>query len=257
MALDLARRLQRERGASMSKRKDAACEITVFNKAGGVLTKKIELAEDGSVVKDGSECRMIRGSAHRTTVPDLYALAVELEKLRPYQAIALGTLRDGLPNTAKIVTKKKLNGAANTIARTRGEIIYREKHPAFVQDTLIEPVRRAIGHWNFEEVSPQMIMGEFTGFLKSGILRVNEARDLGDVNRYQFHDHMKQYTAAPPVVLRVNEKHLREYSVLNCVGVIITSNHKTDGIFLPAEDRRHFVAWSESVKEDFDAGQSR
>jgi hypothetical protein len=97
-----------------------------------------------------------------------------------------------------------------------------------------------------------MIMGEFTGFLPNVILRINEARDLGDVNRYQFYDHMKAYTAAPPDVLRVNEKFLREYSVLNCVGMIITSNHKTDGIFLIAEDRRHYVAWSESVKEDFD-----
>ena len=120
------------------------------------------------------------------------------------------------------------------------------------KDTLIEPVKRAIGHWNFDEVSPQMVMGEFTGFLRNVILRINEARDLGDVNRYQFHDHMKAYTAAPPDVLRVNEKHLREYSVLNCVGVIITTNHKTDGIFLPAEDRRHYVAWSESVREDFE-----
>jgi hypothetical protein len=62
---------------------------------------------------------------------------------------------------------------------------------------------------------------------------------------------MKAYTAAPPDVLRVNEKNLREYSVLNCLGCIITSNHLTDGIFLLAEDRRHYVAWSESVKEDF------
>jgi hypothetical protein len=121
------------------------------------------------------------------------------------------------------------------------------------KDTLLEPVKRAIGHWNFDEVSPQMVMGEFNGFLKNVILRINEARDLGDVNRYQFYDHMKAYTAAPPDVLRVNEKHLREYSVLNCVGVIITTNHKTDGIFLPAEDRRHYVAWSECTKEDFDA----
>jgi hypothetical protein len=26
-------------------------------------------------------------------------------------------------------------------------------------------------------------------------------------------------------------------------GVIFTSNHKTDGLFLPPDDRRHFVAW--------------
>ena len=64
---------------------------------------------------------------------------------------------------------------------------------------------------------------------------------------------MKAYTAAPPDVLRVDEKNLREHNVFNCVGVIITTNHKADGIFLPADDRRHFVAWSGLCKDDFDA----
>jgi hypothetical protein len=119
------------------------------------------------------------------------------------------------------------------------------------KDTLLEPVKRAVGPWNFFEVSPQQIMGRFNGFLKSTILRVNEARDLGEVNRFALYDHMKAYTAAPPDVLRVDEKNLREYSVLNCCGVVITSNHKADGIYLPADDRRHYVAWSDLTKEDF------
>jgi hypothetical protein len=80
---------------------------------------------------------------------------------------------------------------------------------------------------------------------------VNEARDLGEGNRYAFYDHMKAYTAAPPDVLRVDEKHLREYSVSNCCGVIITTNYKADGIYLPADDRRHYVAWSDLTKKDF------
>ena len=80
-----------------------------------------------------------------------------------------------------------------------------------------------------------------------------EARDLGDVNRYQFYDHLKAIIAAPPDVLRVDEKNLREYSVPNVCGVVITTNHKTDGIFLPADDRRHYVAWSELTKDDFEA----
>jgi len=89
--------------------------------------------------------------------------------------------------------------------------------------------------------------------LKSVILRVSEARDLGEFDRYAFYDHMKAYTAAPPDVLRVDEKNLREHSILNCCGVIITTNHKTDGIYLPSDDRRHYVAWSEATKEDFNA----
>jgi hypothetical protein len=119
------------------------------------------------------------------------------------------------------------------------------------KDTLLEPVKRAVGPWNFKEVSPQHMLGRFNGFVKSVILRINEARDLGDVNRFQFYDHMKAYAAAPPDVLRVDEKNLREHSVFNCCGVIITTNYKADGIYLPTDDRRHFVAWSDCKKEDF------
>jgi len=119
------------------------------------------------------------------------------------------------------------------------------------KDTILEPVKAAIGPWNFAEVSPQHMLGRFNGFVKSVILRVSEARDLGDVDRFAFYDHMKTYTAAPPDVLRVDEKHLREYAVFNVCGVIITTNHKADGIYLPADDRRHYVAWSDLNRNDF------
>ena len=42
------------------------------------------------------------------------------------------------------------------------------------------------------------MMGRFNTFVRSVILRVSEVRDLGDVDRYAFYDHMKTYTAAPP-----------------------------------------------------------
>jgi hypothetical protein len=123
------------------------------------------------------------------------------------------------------------------------------------KDTMLEPVKHAVGAWNFQEVSPQNVVGNFNGFLKSVILRISEAADLGDaersVNRFKFYDHSKTLIAAPPDVLRCNEKNLREHYVPNVTGVIITTNHKTDDIFLPADDRRHFVAWSDAEKEDF------
>ncbi len=123
--------------------------------------------------------------------------------------------------------------------------------PGIGKDTILEPVKQAIGPWNFADVSPKQVLGRFNGFLKSVILRVNEARDLGEFDRYTFFDHMKAYLAAPPDVLRVDEKNLREYYVFNLCGVVITSNHKTDGIYLPADDRRHMVAWSNLTKDDF------
>jgi hypothetical protein len=44
---------------------------------------------------------------------------------------------------------------------------------------MLNPVKHAVGSWNFAEVSPQHVLGNFNGFLKSVILRVSEARDLG------------------------------------------------------------------------------
>lgn len=119
------------------------------------------------------------------------------------------------------------------------------------KDSLIEPAKHAVGPWNCQEVSPSTLLGRFNGFAKSVILRVSEARDLGEMDRFAFYDHTKTYTAAPPDVIRCDEKNLREHAVPNVCGVIITTNHKTDGIFLPADDRRHYVAWSDAEKDDF------
>jgi hypothetical protein len=119
------------------------------------------------------------------------------------------------------------------------------------KDSILEPVKQAVGPWNFYETSPKDLFGTFNDFAKSVILRINEGRDLGEIDRFKFHDHLKIYAAAPPDTLRVNEKHLKEYYVLNCLGLVITTNHKTDGIYLPASDRRHYVAWSDSQMGDF------
>jgi hypothetical protein len=120
------------------------------------------------------------------------------------------------------------------------------------KDTICAPLKHAVGPWNFIEISPKHISGRFNGYAKSVFLRVSEARDLGEVNRFDFYEQMKVLTASPPEVLRVDEKHLREYDVFNVCGVIITTNYKTNGIYLPSDDRRHFVAWSLAKKEDFD-----
>lgn len=118
------------------------------------------------------------------------------------------------------------------------------------KDTILEPVKYAIGAWNFIEVSPPQLLGRFNGFVKSVILRMSEARDLGDVDRYALHEHLKTLIAAPPDVLRCDEKNLREYSVMNVTGVVVTSNH-VDGLYIPADSRRYFVAWSELTKESY------
>jgi hypothetical protein len=121
------------------------------------------------------------------------------------------------------------------------------------KDTLLEPLRRTVGHWNFADISPIQAMGRFNKFARSVILRISEARDLGEkkFDRYAFYEHTKGFMAAPPDVQMIDEKYLGEYYVPNCVGTIITTNHKFDGVYLPSDDRRHYVEWSELTKENF------
>jgi hypothetical protein len=126
--------------------------------------------------------------------------------------------------------------------------------PCIGKDTGLEPLRYAVGEWNFSDIGPGDLFEAFNPYVKSVVLRINEAHDLGDVSRYSFYERIKIYAAAPPSVLECNEKHVKQYYIPNAMNVIITSNHKTDGIYLPADDRRHDVMWSNCKKEDFEEG---
>jgi hypothetical protein len=139
---------------------------------------------------------------------------------------------------------EKVNHALVLISREQG----------IGKDPIIAPVRQAVGPWNCAEVSPKQLMGRFNGFAKSVILRVSEAKDLGEANRFDFYDHSKVFAASPPEVHRCDEKHKPEQAVLNRCHMIITSNYVTGGLYLPAEDRRHYVAESPRHQEDFEPG---
>ena len=106
-------------------------ELTRFTNEDGPLTKRISLAADGALVKDGSACVMVRGTAERVRIIGVNALAALIEGLGPSQALALGTLRADLPDKVEISTRNRLNGVErpDLIARTGSNIVYHG--PAF------------------------------------------------------------------------------------------------------------------------------
>jgi hypothetical protein len=106
-------------------------ELTLFAKHDGALTKRIVLGTDGKPVSDGSECVMVRGTAARLRLQGLHAAAQCIDALGPDQAIALGSLRGDLPDSAEVVPVAKLNGAA-AIARTTNFISFRPGRAALV-----------------------------------------------------------------------------------------------------------------------------
>jgi hypothetical protein len=121
------------------------------------------------------------------------------------------------------------------------------------KDTLLAPLRRAVGEWNFHDIQPSAFFETFNPFAKSVILRVNEMHDLGEaerINRFALYERTKIYAAAPPEGMRCHEKYLRPYYIPNAVGLLITSNHKSDGLHLDADDRRHYIAWSERTRQE-------
>jgi hypothetical protein len=122
--------------------------------------------------------------------------------------------------------------------------------PGIGKDTIVEGVADAIGRWNLQETTPEIMMTQAQNpYAKAVILRINESSDLGDSDRFSFYNRTKNLIAAPPPVIEVNEKYIRQYYIPNLCGVVITTNN-TDGLYLPPEDRRHYVAWSERKKED-------
>jgi hypothetical protein len=120
------------------------------------------------------------------------------------------------------------------------------------KDSWLEPVKQAVGPWNFAEVKPSHILkGDWTEYYQSVIARISEVKDLGEGDRYNFHDATKTLFAAPPDTLEVNGKYAKKYWIPNVFGALITSNHKTGGLYLPPDDRRHEVYWSDKVEGDY------
>ena len=129
--------------------------------------------------------------------------------------------------------------------------------PDIGKDTLLYPVRHAVGPWNFHDIAPHHLLSPNNDFLCAVVICVNEARDAGDSNRghidrYTLHEHMKSLLATPPVTHRINRKYLPEYIAFNLAGTVITTNHY-DALFMPNNDRRHYITASECKRADFSA----
>ena len=123
-------------GCSAGERAMSAAEIVLFSKKDGALTKQITLDAHGQPLSDGNACRMRSGSAQRVRVTFLEQVARLIIGLDQRQAIALGGLREDLPDECQVTTDralKNVNGTPrpNLIARTR-KYIYFTSRPGFV-----------------------------------------------------------------------------------------------------------------------------
>lgn len=114
-----------------------AISLTVFRKDGGPLSKRLSAGEDGSLVSDGSACRMSHGAAQAVSIANMDDFADIIGKLDQAEAIALGTVREAAlddDGRARIVRHAELAGARGpgTIARTLEYISFPSGKPGLM-----------------------------------------------------------------------------------------------------------------------------
>jgi hypothetical protein len=128
-------------------------KVTVFQKHGGPLSKRLSIDAEGRLVKDSSACWMSEGKArvHALNADQPFgALAGVIFSLKSHQALAMGTIAGLQPEQpVKVVTKAKLDGQENTIARDRDHVVFEPDQPAMVlldydTDGMPGPVRERI-----------------------------------------------------------------------------------------------------------------
>jgi Family of unknown function (DUF5906) len=117
------------------------------------------------------------------------------------------------------------------------------------KDTLLAGATYAVGAGNYMSISPRRLLSQYSNFVRCVLLHVSEAKDTaGDsgerVDRFVMYDRMKDLIAAPPPTLHYVDKYQKGYEVINCVGVVITTNDELGSVHLPEGDRRLYVAWS-------------
>ncbi len=122
------------------------------------------------------------------------------------------------------------------------------------KDTILEPIPFAVGPWNFATTGAAAIMDtpQFNPYLEAVVCLVNEAKDFGDDNRVGFYHRMKEWLGGTAGgVLPVADKNVKVHPVIDVWFAIITTNFKVHGLFLPDDDARHYVAWSNRTWADW------
>lgn len=121
------------------------------------------------------------------------------------------------------------------------------------KDTLLEPLRRAVGRSYTREIGPQHLAAPFNAWLMGAKLVV--VQEMHNFERKETMNRLKPLVAAPPDALPVNMKHRQEFFVPNIVSTVFFTNEE-DALALSKGDRRYFVTWNDGEplpKERYDA----
>jgi len=112
---------------------DLVAQVTLITKYDEptLLSKRIFLDGQEQLQSDGSSCRMVYGSAARTSAATAHDLAQIIANCSSDQAIALGRLKDDLPDQVEVTVPSRLKHHPGAITRSRDFIDYLHGRPAW------------------------------------------------------------------------------------------------------------------------------
>lgn len=120
--------------------------------------------------------------------------------------------------------------------------------PGLGKDTLVAPLKAAVGERNHIEMEVHLLTGTFTDAYEKKLLVISETAQPKSDARH-FWNRLKQVLARPPESLNVNIKYMRPYEVPNRIAVVMFSND-LNPIFLEPGDRRvHVINRRQIVKK--------
>lgn len=109
------------------------------------------------------------------------------------------------------------------------------------KDTAVEFCGPAIGVWNFANIDPSALESGFNEFATATLIRINEAANLHEMTKWAFNERTKVLISGSPDICQINPKYGQKFTVRMHCGVVITTNHLAEGIYIPKDDRRYDV----------------
>lgn len=117
------------------------------------------------------------------------------------------------------------------------------------KDTAIDFCVPAIGPWNMANITPQMMVDSFNEFLTKTIIRISETASQKDISKWAFYNSVKVVISGAPDYVVINPKYGQKFGTNMHCGVILTSNHLLEGVFIPHGCRRYDVIQAASFAD--------
>lgn len=109
------------------------------------------------------------------------------------------------------------------------------------KDTLLWPLRQAVGEYNSAEIGPDEILSPHNAWVQSLLIVVNEVRPFEKhYHANAFYNRLKVLLASPPDYLASKEKYRKTIFVRNVCRVFLTTNDIYN-LLLEEGDRRLFI----------------